>query len=155
MAALCFLAASAQTSIRVQAPNLVGLNEQFNVTFIINGEHAPTDFHWDPGSNFQLVWGPQRGTSTSVSIVNGNRTRTSQTTYTYVLLPRSTGRFQLAAAEATVRGEQISSSRPTIEVVADNDAASRQEAEGDSGAQQPAARAAVRGACPKTTCSCA
>ncbi len=137
MAALCFLAASAQTSIRVQAPNLVGLNEQFNVTFIINGEHAPTDFHWDPGSNFQLVWGPQRGTSTSVSIVNGNRTRTSQTTYTYVLLPRSTGRFQLAAAEATVRGEQISSSRPTIEVVADNDAASRQEAEGDSGAQQP------------------
>ena len=56
-AALCALTAYAQTSLKVQAPNLVGLNEQFNVTFIISGEHAPSDFRWDPGNDFQLVWG--------------------------------------------------------------------------------------------------
>jgi len=138
MAAMTFLAASAQTSIKVQAPNLVGLNEQFNVTFIISGEHTPSDFRWEPGANFQLVWGPQRGTSTSVSIVNGNRTRTSQTTYTYVLLPRSTGRFQLAAAEATVRGNKINSPETPIEVVSDGDAASRQEQ--DTGSREAAGR---------------
>ncbi|MBQ9661425.1 MAG: BatD family protein [Bacteroidales bacterium] len=127
LAALCFaLAAFAQTSIKVQAPNLVGVNEQFNITFIISGEHAPSDFKWEPGSDFQLVWGPQKGTSTSVSIVNGSRTRSSQTTYTYVLLPKGTGRFQLAAAEATVKGDKLVSSRPTIEVVSDGAAASAQ-----------------------------
>ena len=135
-AALCALAASAQTSIKVQAPNLVGVNEQFNVTFVISGDNAPSDFHWEPGSDFQLVWGPQRGSSTSVSIINGQRTRTSQTTYTYILLPKNTGRFQLAAAEATVKGEKYTSSRPTIEVVTDGAAASQQGQGGGSQARQ-------------------
>ncbi|MBO7076900.1 MAG: BatD family protein [Bacteroidales bacterium] len=125
-AALCALAAFAQTTIKVQAPNLVGVNEQFNVTFIISGEDRPSDFRWEPGSDFQLVWGPQRGTSTSVNIINGKSTRTSQTTYTYILLPKNTGRFQLAAAEATVKGVRLVSNRPTIEVVTDGAAAQGQ-----------------------------
>ncbi len=126
------LAAYGQTSIKVQAPNLVGVNEQFNVTFIVSGDHAPTDFQWEVGNDFQLVWGPQKGTSTSVSIVNGKSTRSSQTTYTYVLLPKNTGRFQLAAAEATVRGEKLSSSRPTVEVVTDG-AAAQDQGQGQGG----------------------
>lgn len=135
-AALCALAASAQTSIKVQAPNLVGVNEQFNVTFIISGENAPSDFQWEPGSDFQLVWGPQKGTSTSVSIINGQRTRNSQTTYTYILLPKNTGRFQLATAEATVKGEKYTSSRHTVEVVTDGAAAAQQSQGGGSQARQ-------------------
>ncbi|MBP5626426.1 MAG: BatD family protein [Bacteroidales bacterium] len=126
IAAFSMLAASAQTSIKVQAPNIVGVNEQFNVTFVISGEHAPSDFHWEPGNDFQLVWGPQKGTSSSTSIVNGTRTHTSQTMYTYILLPKETGRFQLAAAEATVKGEKFVSNRPTIEVVTDGAAAQGQ-----------------------------
>jgi len=118
-AALCALAALAQTTIKVQAPNLVGVNEQFNLTFIISGEDRPSDFQWEPGSDFQLVWGPQQGHSSSTSFINGKRTHSSQTTYTYILLPKNTGRFQLAAAEATVKGNRIVSSRPTIEVVSD------------------------------------
>ncbi len=135
LAALCLaLAALAQTSVKVQVPNLVGLNEQFNITFIISGEHAPTDFQWEPGSDFQLVWGPTRGTSTSVSIVNGSRSRTTQTTYTYVLMPRNTGKFQLNAAEATIQGEKYNSTRPTVEVVSDGAAAAAQgQGQGGSG----------------------
>ena len=132
-AALCTLSAFAQATIKVQAPNLVGLNEQFNVTFIISGEHAPSEFKWEPGTDFQLIWGPQKGSSTSVSIVNGKSTRTSQVTYTYILLPKNTGRFQLAAAEATVRGDRLSSSRPTIEVVSDGAAASQSQGQGQQG----------------------
>ncbi|NLZ18813.1 MAG: tetratricopeptide repeat protein [Bacteroidales bacterium] len=133
IAALLSIAALGQNSIKVQAPNLVGVNEQFNITFIISGEHAPSDFSWEPGNDFQLVWGPQRGSSTSISIVNGKRTTSSQTTYTYVLLPKGTGRFQIEAAEATVKGDRLSSSRPTIEVVSDGAAASSQ---GQGGRQQ-------------------
>ena len=123
IAAFSMLAASAQTTIKVQAPNLVGVNEQFNVTFVISGEHAPSEFQWEPGSDFQLVWGPQKGTSSSTSIINGKRTHSAQTTYTYILLPKNTGRFQLAAAEATVKGEKLVSNRATVEVVTDGAAA--------------------------------
>ena len=134
-AALCALAALAQTTIKVQAPNLVGVNEQFNLTFIISGEDRPSDFQWEPGSDFQLVWGPQQGHSSSTSFINGKRTHSSQTTYTYILLPKNTGRFQLAAAEATVKGNRIVSSRPTIEVVSDGAATQGQSQQGQSSGQ--------------------
>lgn len=103
-------------SIRVEAPNLVASDEQFNIAFVVDGENAPSDFQWTPGDDFQLVWGPQKGSSTSISIINGKRTKSSQTTYTYVLMPRKTGSFTLPAAIATVKGKQISSQAVRIEV---------------------------------------
>ena len=115
---------NAQNTIQVQAPNLVAADEQFNVTFVIEGENAPSDFQWSPGEDLKLVWGPQKGTSTSISIVNGKKTRSSQTTYTYILLPKSTGKFTLPAATATVKGETIHSSRTVVEVVANGAATS-------------------------------
>ena len=110
---------SAQNSIKVQAPNVVGLEEQFNVTFVIAGEENPSNFSWAPGDHFQLVWGPQRGTSSSVQIINGKRTSSHQTTYTYILMPKGTGTFQIPVATASVGDNQISSSPVSIQVVTD------------------------------------
>lgn len=111
------LTAVAQTTVKVQAPNLVAVDEQFNVSFVISGEDAPSAFEWQPTDDFQLVWGPQKGTSSSVTIINGQRTKSSQTSYTYILLPRKTGNFTLPAAVATVKGDRVTSSAATIEVV--------------------------------------
>lgn len=128
--------AFAQTSIKVQAPNLVGLNEQFNVTFVISGEDEPTAFEWDPGQDFQLVWGPQKGHSVYRSNVNGNRSKTEQTTYSYILIPKSVGHFQLAEAEVTVKGKKYVSERPAVEVVADG--AAQKPSSGNEGSQAQA-----------------
>ena len=131
----CSLAAFAQATIRVEAPNLVAVGEQFSLSFIIEGDNAPSDFQWSPNEDFQLVWGPTRSTSTSVSIVNGKRSRNAQSTYSYVLVARKAGTFQLPLANATVGGNQISSQRATIEVVADASSAAAAGGQG-SGAQQ-------------------
>ena len=113
---LFVLAAHAQTSIQVQAHKVVSIDEQFNVTFVIEGA-KPTDFNWEPGADFELVWGPQQGRSTSVQIINGKRTESSQTTYSYILRPLNVGKFTLAKASAKVKGDEIYSSPHTIEVV--------------------------------------
>lgn len=113
---LFVLAAHAQTSIQVQAHKVVSIDEQFNVTFVIEGA-KPTDFNWEPGADFELVWGPQQGRSTSVQIINGKRTESSQTTYSYILRPLKVGKFTLAKASAKVKGDEIYSSPHTIEVV--------------------------------------
>ena len=113
------MAVFAQNSIKVQVPNVVAADEQFNISFIIEGENAPSDFSWSEGDDFQLVWGPQKGTSTSITVVNGKRTRSVQHTYTYVLIPRKTGNLVIPAASATVKGDKIASSRTTVEVVSD------------------------------------
>ena len=99
----------AQSTIRVEVHNIVELSERFNVVFIVEGEHAPSEFQWAPGDDFNLVWGPQKGTSTSVSIVNGKTTRSSQTSYTYILQAKRTGTFTFSPATATVKGDQIHS----------------------------------------------
>ena len=116
---LLSLVAFAQTSIKVQAPNLVAADETFNVMFVIEGEHSPSEFTWSEGDDFQLVWGPQKGKSSSVSIVNGKKTSSTQVTYTYVLMPKKAGTFQLPAAEAVVKGETIRSKAVTIQVAPD------------------------------------
>ncbi len=118
--------AAAQNAIKVEAPDVVAVDEQFNVTFIIDGEKAPTDFQWSEGEHFQLVWGPQKGSSSSIQIINGKRSSSYQTTYTYILMPTGTGTFQLPAATAKVSGVQVSSPTVSIQVVTNGASSSRQ-----------------------------
>lgn len=113
----------AQSTIRVEVHNIVELSERFNVVFIVEGEDAPKDFQWSAGDDFTLVWGPQKGSSTSVSMVNGKVTKSSQVSYTYILQAKKTGSFQLAPATARVKGAEIHSRAVAIEVV-DNGAKS-------------------------------
>ena len=127
--------AFAQNTIKVNVQNLVAVDEQFSVTFIIEGEGRPSNFEWEPGDDFQLVWGPQKGSSSSISIINGKKTQSSQTTYTYVLMPRGTGTFQLPAATATLKGEQISSRRVSVQVVSNGAQSSGSSSQGSQQSQ--------------------
>ena len=132
------IAASAQTDIKVQTHNVVAADEQFNVTFIIEGESKPADFAWEPGDDFQLLWGPQQGRSTSVQMINGKTTKSVQTTYSYVLRPVKAGKFTIGRASAKVKGQDIYSDPVTIEVVASGSSSSGSQSSGSSqGAQQP------------------
>lgn len=116
---------SGQNSIRVEVPDVVAVNEQFNVTFIIEGEKSPKDFQWSEGNDFQLVWGPQKGSSSSIQIINGKRSSSHQTTFTYILMPKSTGTFELPVATATVSGDRITSSKVSVQVVSDGSSSSQ------------------------------
>lgn len=129
------LAAAAQDVIKVEAPNVVAADEQFNVTFIIEGENSPSEFKWDAGNDFNVLWGPQQGRSVSTQIINGKRSRSEQTTYTYVLRPVKTGKFSIPTATAKVKGKEIRSSGKTIEV-AEAGAASARSQQQDRSAQR-------------------
>ena len=121
--AISATALQAQTSIQVQTHNVVAVDEHFNVTFIIEGDAKVTDFTWSSGNDFQLLWGPQQGRSSSVQIINGKTTKSVQTTYSYLLRPQKTGKFTLPQATAKVNGNTITSKSVSIEVVASNSSA--------------------------------
>ena len=109
--------AYSQTDIKVETHQVVAVDEQFNVTFIIEGENSPSEFLWTPGDGFQILWGPQQGRSTSIQIINGQRTKSVQTTYTYVLRPNATGKFIIPSATAKVKKKDIFSRPMQVEVV--------------------------------------
>ena len=117
----CFILSAfvlmAQTRIQVQTHKVVAEDEKFNVTFIIDGKVSVSEFNWEPTSDFQLLWGPQRGQSSSIQIVNGKTTKSSQTTFSYILRPLKAGKFTLPRARAQVGGKEIVSKAETIEVV--------------------------------------
>ena len=128
--------AAAQGGIRVEVHDVVGVSERFNVVFVIDGEHDPTDFSWTPTEDFQLVWGPQKGSSRSTQIINGKVSKSARTTYTYILLPKSTGSFRLPPATAKMKGESISSKSFTVEVVQDEGGRSASRNGGSSGTEE-------------------
>ena len=128
---LAAVAAAAQTSIQVQTHNVVDLNEQFSVTFVIEGENSASDFSWECPEDFDLVWGPQKSSSSSISIINGKRTASRQASYTYILIPKSVGEFTLPPASARVKGSEISSRPVTVSVIRQDNSSS-----GQSGSQQ-------------------
>lgn len=138
---LSALVMTAQTSIQVQTHKVVAEDERFNVTFVIDGNVKVSEFSWEPGSDFQLLWGPQRGHSSSIQIINGKTTKSVQTTFSYVLRPLKAGRFSLPSARANVDGKELVSGSESIEVVSQQ-AQSRQQnpsSSSQSQTQQPKA----------------
>ena len=134
-AVMTWFSAAAQTSIKVDAPNMVGADEQFNVTFIIEGEDRPSSFSWDKGDDFKLIWGPQQGSSTSLTITNGKRVKTSQFTYSYIVKPVRTGKCTIPPAVAKIKNSEITSQSVTVDVLDSGSSSSGQQAGSSQGSQ--------------------
>ena len=115
MLLLSALSGAAQT-LKLEGPGVVALDETFRIVFTADARMS--DFNWPGTDDFDVVWGPQKGSMSSTNIVNGKRTSTHQETMTYLLQPKRTGTFTIAAATATVDKAEVSSSTIRIEVVA-------------------------------------
>ena len=143
----------AQT-LKVEGPRVVSSDETFRIVF--TADDRMSDFDWPGTEDFDVVWGPQKGTMSNTSFVNGKRTSTHQETVTFLLQPRKTGTFTIAAATAKVGKENVSSGTLQIEVVAsaakpqDNDAApdnaqqqAQRSSQGSSSGNDPAVTGTV------------
>jgi len=131
---LCALTGAAQT-LKVEGPGVVSLDETFRIVFTADARMS--DFDWPGTDDFDVVWGPQKGSMSSTSFVNGKRTSTHQETVTYLLQPRRTGTFTIAAATAKVDRQEVSSSTLKIEVVASQQQAQPQQQGGGTQQSQP------------------
>ena len=98
----------------VQAPKQVYEGDNFTVTFIINDQAS--DFKGPNFKGFSLRSGPNRGSQQSISIINGQMSNSTQTTYSYRLLADVEGTFTVGPATCTANGKKISSNSFTIKV---------------------------------------
>ena len=112
---LSSLTGAAQT-LKLEGPRVVSADETFRIVFTADARMS--DFDWPGTDDFDVVWGPQRGSMSNTSFINGKRTSTRQETVTYLLQPRRTGTFTIAAATAKVDKQETASGTLQIEVVA-------------------------------------
>lgn len=107
--------AFAQANITVQVPSVVSLDEQFRLVFLIEGERA-SDFQWPGTEDFTVQWGPQSGSSSQTSIINGKVSKSVSTSYTYVLMPVREGVFTIPSCSVKVKGKTLYSDPVSVRV---------------------------------------
>jgi hypothetical protein len=119
-------------SFTANAPRVVRSGEQLQLEYAINQEveeFTPPEF-----GQFRYLGGPSTGSSTSIQMINGKTSRTSNYTFTYFIqAPNNGGKYTLAPATAIYKGSKIQSNSLEIEVVGSSGNAS---SGNSSGSQQ-------------------
>jgi len=92
--------------------NQVAMGEQFELTFTLNGSTGGKNFRPPALHDFLTLSGPN--TSTSMQFING--VLSSSVSYSYILQPRSEGKFTIGSASIDAGGKQYQTQPITITV---------------------------------------
>lgn len=121
-------------SFKASAPAAVVMGEQFRLTFVINAEGK--DLRVPEMSDFDVLMGPSQSTSYSSSWTNGQSSSETTVSYTYILMAKKEGTFNLAPATIKVKGANYTSNALAIKVLPPDKAgssASAGDADSDGG----------------------
>lgn len=121
---------SQEVTFKASAPSVVQVGQRFNFTYTLKNaqgeELLPGNF-----SDFDVLGGPNQGSSSNVSIVNGRVQQSRTFTYSYVLQAKKEGKFTIDAAKMKAGGKSYTCNAVTIEVVKGNP--SKQQSNSNSG----------------------
>ncbi|MBP3762513.1 MAG: protein BatD [Bacteroidales bacterium] len=98
----------------VQAPKQVYVGDHFTVRFIVNAKAS--DFRGPDFAGFKVHSGPAQSSQNSVSIVNGQMSQSSTTTFSYSLYATGEGNFFVGTASCNAGGKKLESKSFSIKV---------------------------------------
>ncbi len=112
---ICCISLNAQVSCTAKAPSEVGVGQAFRYQVTLN--EKPSKIVSTSFSNFDVLNGPSQGSSSSISIVNGQMTQSSSYTFTYTLAAKKEGQYTIPGMVFMVNGNQVKSNALSINVV--------------------------------------
>ena len=101
-------------SFTASAPPVVGVGQQFAVTFTVN--KRPTRIDPPTFDNFDFLGGPSQSTSNEVHIINGQMQQSTKVSFTYYLRGNTKGSFQIGSATCEVDGKTYSTNSLTVRI---------------------------------------
>jgi len=111
----CAFSGFSQVTFKATAPNAVVLGEQFRLTYTLNEEGK--DLRIAELPDFEILYGPSVSRSSSYSIVNGQTTSSVSNSYTYTLMSKKEGTFEIPPATIKVGNGEYKSNSVTIRVL--------------------------------------
>ena len=111
-----FMLWAQDVQVSLQAPNVVEIGEQFQLTISVNNSPSSFEAPLFP-SEIEILMGPSTSRSSSMQIINGNVSQTTSTSYTYVATIRKAGKYNIPPAKATVKSKVYSSKPFSIEAI--------------------------------------
>ncbi len=131
----CSLPGFSQVAFKATAPNAVVLGEQFRLTYTVNDEGK--DIRIAELPDFEILYGPSVSRSSSYSIVNGQTTSSVSNSFTYTLMAKKEGSFEIPAATVKVGNSEYKSNTLSIKVLPQDKTSSNSGAGGSSQNQSP------------------
>lgn len=115
MLAHCCTLYAQDIKFTASAPQVVGLDDRFEVSFTVNTTNA-SNFKAPTFRGVQVLSGPHQSQSTSMSFINGRQSGSSKLTFSFYLKPLSVGTVNIAPAKITVSGTVYQSNPISIRV---------------------------------------
>jgi hypothetical protein len=100
---------------KASAPNAVVAGQQFQLSFIVNAEGK--DLRVQEMSDFDVLFGPSQSKAYSSTWVNGQSKSETTVTYTYVLLAKNEGTFNIPPATIKVNNSNYTSNALVVKVL--------------------------------------
>ena len=113
---------AANVKFSASAPNAVVMGEQFRLSFTVNAEAK--DLRVQEMPDFEVLMGPSQSKSYSSSWVNGQSSSETTITFTYILMPKKVGTFNIAPATIKVNGANYVSNALSVKVLPPDKASS-------------------------------
>ncbi len=117
--------AQSATTFTTNAPMKVAVGETFRIEFALNASPDDDSFAPPALNGFDIIAGPAVSRGSSVQIINGSMTKSTNYTYTYVVIASNAGANTIGAASVVVDGKKITTKPIPIEVVAESSSASQ------------------------------
>ena len=89
-------------TFRASAPSAVVMGQQFQLTYTVNTEGA-SSLRTPDLSDFEVLMGPSSSVSRSMQIVNGQMSSSYSQTFTYVLMPKKEGTFNIGPGSIKIK----------------------------------------------------
>ena len=118
-------------TFRATAPEAVVMGEQFRLVFTVNAEG--TDLRAPDLSEFDVLMGPSPSFSRSIQILNGQTTNVVSQSFTYILMAKKEGTFNLAPATIKVNNANYSSNSLIIRALPPDQSPPPSSTQGDGG----------------------
>lgn len=103
-------------TFRASAPSAVVMGQQFQLTYTVNTEGA-TSLRTPDLSAFDVLMGPSSSVSRSMQIINGQTSSSYSQTFTYVLMPKKEGTFNIGPGSIKIKNANYSSNSLVIKVL--------------------------------------
>ena len=95
---------AADVTFKAVAPNAVVMGQQFRLAYTVNAEAKASDLRVPELPDFDVLMGPSLATSSSTQIINGNVSSEVAYTFTYILMPKKEGTYNIGPASIKVKG---------------------------------------------------
>ncbi|MDR1332092.1 MAG: BatD family protein [Tannerella sp.] len=117
-------------TFKASAPEAVAMGEQFRLTYTVNTE--ATELRAPDLSNFQVLMGPSTSTSRNIQISGSSQTSVFSQTFTYILMPKQEGTFNLSPATIKVKNSTYTSNALIVKVLPPNSQTSGEQSQNEA-----------------------